>query len=201
MWTSTRIKLASTNHADPGTCGETALTAAKVFVAAVQAGDPSTYERCERTHSLLSADDINSVASGAWVVDNAFVTTQIDPPPAANETVIQIPAPPVPRESQPPQDSGIDIRIATGSIRLLRRERDVLFKYLSDAANAAHVGHRVRFTLSWRDPELLSTDRDVRRSGRSGIRTHGGPKTSTAFEAVPFVRSGILPADEPSRAP
>ena len=30
-------------------------------------------------------------------------------------------------------------------------------------------------------------------SGRSGIRTHGGPKTSTAFEAVPFVRSGILP--------
>ena len=106
-------ELASTNRANPGTCGETALTAAKVFVAAVQAGDPSTYERCERTHSLLSADDINSVASGAWVVDNAFVTTQIDPPPAANETVIQIPAPPVPRESQPPQDSGIDIRIAT----------------------------------------------------------------------------------------
>ena len=33
-------------------------------------------------------------------------------------------------------------------------------------------------------------------SGRSGIRTHGGPKTSTAFEAVPFVRSGILPSSE-----
>ena len=41
--------------------------------------------------------------------------------------------------------------------------------------------------------------------GRSGIRTHGGPKTSTAFEAVPFVRSGILPLprlarNQPSRA-
>ncbi len=32
--------------------------------------------------------------------------------------------------------------------------------------------------------------------GRSGIRTHGDPKTSTAFEAVPFVRSGILPSME-----
>src|SRR5207237_9131833 len=36
--------------------------------------------------------------------------------------------------------------------------------------------------------------------GRSGIRTHGGPKTSTAFEAVPFVRSGILPAGHVSEA-
>src|SRR6056297_3686069 len=32
-----------------------------------------------------------------------------------------------------------------------------------------------------------------RRGGRRGIRTHGSPKTSTAFEAVPFVRSGSLP--------
>ena len=32
--------------------------------------------------------------------------------------------------------------------------------------------------------------------GRSGIRTHGDPKTSTALEAVPFVRSGILPSME-----
>src|SRR5829696_1730229 len=29
--------------------------------------------------------------------------------------------------------------------------------------------------------------------GGSGIRTHGGPKTTTAFEAAPFVRSGIPP--------
>ena len=37
------------------------------------------------------------------------------------------------------------------------------------------------------------TGRSRSGGGRSGIRTHGGPKTSTAFEAVPFVRSGILP--------
>jgi dihydrofolate reductase len=32
-----------------------------------------------------------------------------------------------------------------------------------------------------------------RESGRCGIRTHGDPKTTTAFEAAPFVRSGNLP--------
>ncbi len=32
--------------------------------------------------------------------------------------------------------------------------------------------------------------------GGSGIRTHGGPKTTTAFEAAPFVRSGIPPSDD-----
>lgn len=40
----------------------------------------------------------------------------------------------------------------------------------------------------------------TRGGGRSGIRTHGGPKTTTAFEAVPFVRSGILPGADGSRA-
>lgn len=30
--------------------------------------------------------------------------------------------------------------------------------------------------------------------GRYGIRTHGDPEATTAFEAAPFVRSGNLPA-------
>jgi hypothetical protein len=30
-------------------------------------------------------------------------------------------------------------------------------------------------------------------SGRCGIRTHGDPEATTAFEAAPFVRSGNLP--------
>ena len=29
--------------------------------------------------------------------------------------------------------------------------------------------------------------------GRYGIRTHGDPEATTAFEAAPFVRSGNLP--------
>ncbi len=34
--------------------------------------------------------------------------------------------------------------------------------------------------------------------GRYGIRTHGDPEATTAFEAAPFVRSGNLP---PQRLP
>ena len=36
------------------------------------------------------------------------------------------------------------------------------------------------------------------RGGRYGIRTHGDPEATTAFEAAPFVRSGNLP---PQRLP
>jgi hypothetical protein len=36
--------------------------------------------------------------------------------------------------------------------------------------------------------------------GSGGIRTHGDPEATTAFEAVPFVRSGTLPSGDVSRA-
>src|SRR5215207_11073440 len=37
--------------------------------------------------------------------------------------------------------------------------------------------------------------------GRYGIRTHGDPEATTAFEAAPFVRSGNLPASKLPEAP
>ena len=43
--------------------------------------------------------------------------------------------------------------------------------------------------------ELLSS---ILFGGRYGIRTHGDPEATTAFEAAPFVRSGNLP---PQRLP
>ena len=35
----------------------------------------------------------------------------------------------------------------------------------------------------------------TRFGGRCGIRTHGDPEATTAFEAAPFVRSGNLPPE------
>ena len=43
------------------------------------------------------------------------------------------------------------------------------------------------------DRSRTVVDRPGSRSGRYGIRTHGDPEATTAFEAAPFVRSGNLP--------
>jgi hypothetical protein len=55
---------------------------------------------------------------------------------------------------------------------------------------ARRLGHSVETLVS---TYVGALDGTWAFSGRCGIRTHGDPEATTAFEAAPFVRSGNLP--------
>ena len=97
-------------------CKGSAISVVKSFVAAVESGDSTLYRSCEQPQAPLSADVLQTLASGGWLLNNATPTDQVDPPPAKDEIVIRISAPDQPREGFPPHQSGVLITAtSTGS--------------------------------------------------------------------------------------
>ena len=73
---------ASSRSARPAACGFDAVAVAKTFVAAIQAGDQPTIERCENPALKLSADMVQGLESGVYLLDAATVTDRVIPPHA-----------------------------------------------------------------------------------------------------------------------
>jgi hypothetical protein len=122
--TSTYPIPASSGVAKRGGCGSDPIAVVKTFVAATQAGDQSTYLRCEDPGLKLSADMLQGLASGIYLLDAAAPTDQVNPPPAPNEVVVRVPAPDQPGDTisdgtlvvhRPPHASGVIVRTAQDS--------------------------------------------------------------------------------------
>jgi hypothetical protein len=88
----------TTRDAASSNCDGDALAVVKTFVAAVHAGDTVVYEECELSGTLLSADVLQPIATGTWLIDSAAVAEEV-PPPTANAVVIRVPAPDQPGDT------------------------------------------------------------------------------------------------------
>ena len=115
---------APSSTAKPSGCGTDAIAVAKTFVAAIQAGDQSTFQRCEQPGQKLSADMVKGLESGVYLLNAATVSDQVIPPPAKDKVVVRIPAPDQPGEiivdgtsvlRRPPHQSGVNVRTARES--------------------------------------------------------------------------------------
>jgi hypothetical protein len=85
---------------------------------------------------------------------------------------------------RPPAAPDADLRLSP------RRGDHVAARCVPLGEVARRLGHSVETLVS---TYVGALDGTWAFSGRCGIRTHGDPEATTAFEAAPFVRSGNLP--------
>jgi hypothetical protein len=113
-----------------GGCGSNAVAAVKEFIATVQRNDVAGYRRCEHDESQVSADFLEVLATGHWLVDTAAITTDVLPPPAPGEAVVRVPAP------DQPGDTVVD---GTSIVRRPPHASGVLVTAASDEAGAYYI--------------------------------------------------------------
>lgn len=91
-----------------------------------------------------------------------------------------------------PIPSAVARSAAAGGGRQLPSGSGPALMPMGSQAEASPEGEAIPVNTHW-----LS----ILNSGRYGIRTHGDPEATTAFEAAPFVRSGNLPGTTLPEAP
>ena len=110
---SAHMSVASESTVYAGSCARDAVTAARTFLAAVQAGDAATYRRCDHEPVPPTPELMRELASSPWLLDSAARTDQVTPPTGPGQVAVRIPLPDTPEPgrplTRPPHQSGVTI--------------------------------------------------------------------------------------------